>query len=258
MTGIWRRHWPGDEQRPALALHCMLASGGYWGPIAKHLDGHVDLHGFDMPGHGRSDPWEPETNDPDYHTAVTRIAASFIDRPADLIGHSMGATVALRIAVAAPDAVRSLTLIEPVLFAAAPGPDEAESEMGLSRLLAEGRDVEATESFLSVWGTQGYDKLPPEIQAQMRSQIRLVAECSPTLINDQANILREGGLEAIDAPVMLISGANSPGVIHDITDSLAMRLPNVGRANVPGAEHMSPISHPEQVAGLIDVNLGRE
>ncbi len=111
MTGIYRRHWPGDPDRPALALHCMLASGGYWGAIADGLAGAVDLHGFDMPGQGKSGDWAPAPGDPDYHTAVTRIAASFIDRPVDLIGHSMGSTVALRIAVAAPEAVRSLTLI---------------------------------------------------------------------------------------------------------------------------------------------------
>ena len=52
MTGIHKRHWPGDKDRPALALHCMMGNAAYWGPIAKRLDGRVDLMGFDMPGHG--------------------------------------------------------------------------------------------------------------------------------------------------------------------------------------------------------------
>lgn len=257
MSSIYRRHWPGNQQRPALALHCMLASGSYWGPVAKYLDGQIDLHGFDMPGHGQSSAWEPGPDDPDYHTAVTRIAAGFIDRPVDLIGHSMGATVALRIAIAAPDALRSLTLIEPVLFAAAPAADKVPSGPELDGLLAEGRDAEATRGFLSVWGAQSYDKLPPDMQTKMRSQIRLVSACSPTLMEDDADILREGGLESVGVPALLISGENSPGVIHDITDALAARLPDVGRAKIPGAGHMSPVSHPEQVAGLIGVNLGR-
>ncbi|RNF35785.1 alpha/beta hydrolase [Paracoccus methylarcula] len=257
MSGVYRRHWPGDAGRPALALHCMLASGSYWGPISERLEGRIDLQGFDMPGHGRSDPWNPGPDDPDYHSAVTRLAASFINRPLDLIGHSMGATVALRIAIAAPEAVRSLTLIEPVLFAAVPGAAQAQPEMQIEQLLAEGREEDATRGFLAAWGSQGYDDLSERMQVQMRARIRLVAECTPTLAGDRPRILREDGLESIDAPVLLISGGDSPRVIHEIADALAARLPDVGRATVPDAGHMLPITHPDEVAGLIGVNLDR-
>ena len=257
MSGTYRRHWPGDPDRPALALHCMLASGSYWGGIAERLGGRIDLSGFDMPGHGRSGPWAPGPGDPDYHTAVTRIAAGFIGRPLDLIGHSFGATVALRIAVAAPEAVRSLTLIEPVLFAAAPDPAQAARDAEMGRLLAEGRDEDATRAFMAVWGAQGYDELPPRMRRQMSERIGLVAAGGPALSGDSAAILRPGGLEAVDAPVLLVSGAESPPVVHAIADALAARLPDVGRASVPGAGHMLPITHPDQVAGLIGVNLDR-
>ncbi|MDP5306450.1 alpha/beta fold hydrolase [Paracoccus spongiarum] len=257
MSGIFRRHWPGAPDRPALALHCMLASGSYWGAIAARLGGRVDLRGFDMPGHGRSGPWVPGPEDPDFHTAVTRIAASFIDRPLDLIGHSLGATVALRIAIAAPEALRSLTLIEPVLFAAVSDPVQDARDAEMAALLAAGRDDQATRAFMAAWGAQGYDDLPPPARAQMRARIGLVAASVPTLSGDSAGLLRPGGLEAIDAPVLLISGTQSPPVIHAITDALAARLSDVGRAQVPGAGHMLPITHPDEVAGLIAVNLDR-
>ena len=257
MSGLHKRHWLGDPDRPALALHCMMASGSYWGPIAAALDGTVDLQGFDMPGHGRSDDWAPQAGDPDYHTAVTRIAASFIDRPLDLIGHSIGATIALRIAVAAPEAIRSLTLIEPVLFAAAPDAAEDDLNARMQAALDEGDDLAAAQAFLSVWGNQDVAALPPAAQAALTRQIRLVVDTGPTLHQDRANILRDGGLEAIDAPVLLISGQDSPPVIGAIADALAARLPDVGRAQVPGAGHMLPITHPDQVAGLIAVNLDR-
>ncbi|MGR3543319.1 MAG: alpha/beta fold hydrolase [Paracoccus sp. (in: a-proteobacteria)] len=258
MSRIHRRHWPGDPERPALALHCMLASGSYWGPIAERLAGHVDLQGFDMPGHGRSGDWRPGPGDPDYHTAVTRIAASFITRPVDLIGHSMGAVAALRIAVAAPDAVRSLTLIEPVLFAASPDdPAQRARDEDFATAIREGRDADATRAFLRAWGAQSYDAMPEAARVQMRKRIRLIAGLEAAQWHDSAGILRDGALEAIDAPVLLISGAESPPVIHAIADALAGRLPDVGRANVPGAGNMLPITHPDEVAGLIGVNLDR-
>lgn len=256
---VHARHWAGDPDRPALALHCMMGSGRYWGPMAEALQGRLDLRGFDLPGHGRSAPWAPTPGDPDLHTVVTRIAAGMIDRTLDLIGHSFGATVALRIAVGAPHAVRSLTLIEPVLFAAAPDAARVDAELGdrLKALLAEGRAMDAACAFIAIWGDQPFDALPPIYQQQMADQVRLVAETNDTLMLDGANILREGGLEGIDAPVLLIQGANSPPVIGAIADALALRLPDVGRAVVPDAGHMLPITHKDQVAGLIGVNLDR-
>ena len=100
----------------------MMGNASYWGPIAEGLANKVQISAPDLPGHGQSPDW-PGT--PDYHSYTTRAVAPLIDRPMDLIGHSLGATVALRIAVAAPEAVRSLTLIEPALFAAAPDPAAA-------------------------------------------------------------------------------------------------------------------------------------
>lgn len=257
MTGIHHRHWSGDPDRPALALHCMMGSGSYWGPIAERLDGRVDLRAFDMPSHGRSAAWAPDGVD--FHTTVTRIAAGLIDRPMDLIGHSMGATVALRIAVGAPQAIRSLTLIEPVLFAAiAPVPAQAAEHAALVDLLAQGRRADAVRLFLDRWGGPGgLDAMPDAVRPALERQIELIVETGPTLSQDSANILREGGLEAIDAPVMLIAGSGSPPHMADILTALADRLPDVGRAVVPGAAHMLPLTHPDQVAGLIGANLDR-
>lgn len=257
MSGIHTRHWAGDPDRPALALHCMLASGSYFGAIARRLDGQVDLRGFDMPGHGRSEDWLPKPDDPDYHTAVTRIAASFIQRPVDLIGHSMGATVALRIAVAAPEAVRSLTLIEPVLFAATMDAEQAARDIELGELVKAGNLSEATRKFISSWGAQSYDELTPAMQKQMTERIELVCATSQTLSDDSANILRADGLEQIDAPVLFIAGERSPAVIHHVADALAARLPDVGRATVPNAGHMLPITHVDEVSSLIALNLER-
>lgn len=257
MTGIHKRHWPGDKDRPALALHCMMGSAAYWGPIARRLDGRVDLTGFDMPGHGRSGPWMNGENGPDFHTAVTRIAASFIDRPMDLIGHSLGATIALRIAVAAPDAVRSLTLIEPVLFAAAPDGEQAARDRAMADHIAQGRPEDAARGFIDIWGAQSFDTLTAPAQQAMTGQIALVVDADDTLTRDQARILRSGGMESIDAPVLIIAGERSPRVIHRIADALAARLADVGRAIVPDAGHMLPLTHPDQTAGLVALNLDR-
>lgn len=260
MSPVHLRQWPGDPARPALAIHCMMGSSRAFDPVAARLGERVALHGFDLPSHGRSAKWRPEAGE-DYHSTVTRIARGLIrdiagDGPLDLIGHSIGATVVLRIAVDTPALVRSLTLIEPVLFAASPRGHPLDGQ--LAELAAGGRMEQATRLFMDMWGGPGgFDALPAATRQAAIAQMPLILETGPAMSGDCHHILRPGGLEGILAPVMLIAGADSPPVIAEIAETLAARLADVGRASVPGAGHMLPMTHPEQVAGLIAVNLDR-
>jgi len=69
----------------------------------------------DRPGHGQSPSRGPEDMEVDGKWAADMLGAS-----SHLVGHSYGALVALVAAGLRPDAVRSLTLIEAPLIAAAP------------------------------------------------------------------------------------------------------------------------------------------
>jgi pimeloyl-ACP methyl ester carboxylesterase len=252
-------HWQslGAGPRPAIAVHCMLASGSYWAPIAAEIP-EITLTAFDLPGQGRSGVYDGTE---DYQKLATQILASFISHPVDLVGHSFGATVALRLAVAAPAAVRSLTLIEPVLFAAARGTPEWAAELAEHALLhdlgASGRLHEAAQRFVGRWGATPWDSLPPAHQDAMAERMALVDASADASMDDNGRILRPDGLEAIDAPVMLIEGADSPAIVHRINEALAARLADVGTARIPGAGHMAPMTHVRQVADLIALNLER-
>jgi lipase len=256
VTGIHVRHWPGDPSRPALAIHCMMGSGRAFDPMARRLGGRVELTALDLPSHGRSAPWQAGGAD-DYHTTATRAAEELLgDGPVDLIGHSIGGTIALRLAVAAPGRVRSLTLIEPVLFAASRAGHALDEE--LAALAAAGEMEEATRLFLSVWGAPGgYAAMPRSMQQAAVALMPLILETDAALSADVHGLLRPGGLEAIEAPVMLIEGAESPPVVDEIFDTLAARLPAARRGAIPGAGHMAPVTHPDEVTALVAENLDR-
>ena len=71
----------GAGSRPALAIHCSLASSKAWAGVAERLSGRTTLTAFDLPGHGRSAAWPGEG---DFLSLSAQIAASFIDRPHEL------------------------------------------------------------------------------------------------------------------------------------------------------------------------------
>ena len=249
----------GHGARPALAIHCSLASSGAWAGVADRLADRLTLTAFDLPGHGKSADWSGEG---DYLTLATEIAASFIKAPVDLLGHSFGAVTALNLAIAAPEAIRTLTLVEPVLFAAARGHPEwgehARKMAAFDAALAAGDAEAAAEAFTRVWGTGvDWDRMSSGSRADIARRIHLVTAGDPALYEDSGGILVPGALETLDMPVLLIRGDRSPAIIERIGEEIAARLPDVGVATVPGAGHMVPITHPDETAGLIGVNLDR-
>lgn len=231
-----------------------------WGPVLGELG--LNVTAPDLPSHGKSALWDPQTH-PDCQKLSTQIVASFIERPVDLIGHSFGAVVALRLAVAAPEAIRSLTLIEPVLFAAAPqdGPEIAAlraDQVRFEQLLAAGLAEDATQAFIEKWGVGWpWDKLPEAQRARFITQIPMVAQASQGNFADPGQILRDGGIEMIDAPVMIVQGDQSPEIIAPVCAAIAERCQDVATATIPNAGHMLPLTHGTQLADLIAVNLER-
>ncbi len=257
------RVWNRGGARPVLALHCSLAHAGAWTGLAGLLSG-LTVTAMDQPSHGRSADWDGRE---ELHGLTTRISLAMAETLAeggrvDLIGHSFGATVALRMALERPDLVRSLTLIEPVIFAAARGGAVYDlfraGHMGFAELVLAGRRAEAATWFHGVWGAgERFGDLPEKTRRYMLDRIHLIAAQNPVLLEDAAAMLWPGGLEGVRVPVLLIDGADSPPIIAAVHAALAERLPDVRRLSVPGAGHMVPITHPERIAAQVQAHLGR-
>ncbi|MBE0452709.1 MAG: alpha/beta hydrolase [Roseovarius sp.] len=262
LRGGFETHWQvmGQGPRAALAIHCSLAHSGAWAGVARALGRHLTVTAFDLPGHGNSSAWEGKG---EIQAVSTAMAANFLDGPTDIIGHSFGATVALRLAVAHPHLVRSLSLYEPVFFAVAladrPGMRAGhEAEMADYRAgVAAGDMARAARGFLRVWGDgEGWDALPEATRARIAAQMPLIEAAAPALYGDAGGMLASGALHHIAAPVLMMQGARSPAIIAAINAGLAARLPDARRVTIPGAGHMGPITRPQTVAEAIATFLG--
>lgn len=241
----------GNGANRALLLHCALARSGVWTPMMAKLGVGLSAIAMDLPGHGRSGDWDGTG---DYHDLALSLALDVLGQtPADLIGHSLGATLALRLALARPDLVRSLTLIEPVYFAAAQGTVAAKrhaaSQQQFSDPLLAGDTVTATRYFVGLWGDgRDWEALAEAERAYCMDRIHLIPATERQLVGDAAKALAPGRLEALTMPVLLLQGADSPPIIDAIHTALAARLPDARRVVVPGASHMLPVTHPAETA----------
>lgn len=100
---------------PLLLLHGFMGRGSGWAAHATAFARHFRILVVDLPGHGRSGiPDDParasvERSADDLATILRRVGAS----PAHVLGYSLGARLALRLAVAHPEVVRRLVLESP-------------------------------------------------------------------------------------------------------------------------------------------------
>lgn len=246
----------GKGPEPALLLHCALAHSKIWTPLASCLSDRLSMTAPDMPGHGRSAPWD---NRRDLHDQVTAIAKACLGKGGHVIGHSFGATVALRLAMEEPDKVRSLTLIEPVLFAAAKESDlrvfrrYLETSQGFGAALAQGDWAVAAADFIGIWGDgRPWDTLSEKEQSVFCTQMPFIHETEPCLIEDANGLLTEGRPESIRCPTRLIRGSETEPVIAAIHKTLECRIPQAIDVVVEGAGHMVPLSHPDKVAEVVE------
>lgn len=245
------RHW-GQGGRQVLALHCSLAHAGAWSGLAAALPG-ISLVAPDLPGHGRSADWNPARDLHDTATAMAVALAEKMGGKVDLLGHSFGATIALRLALERPDLLCSLVLIEPVLFSAvqrAGAPEFDDFAAGYAQVTEAilHDPARAAALFHGVWGHGDFASLPALQRDYMIRRMPLVAGQNPVLLEDAPGLTVPGRLEALALPVLLLEGAASPPVIGAIQRVLAARLPDARRLVVPGAGHMLPITHAPQVA----------
>nr|WP_239025513.1 alpha/beta hydrolase [Roseibacterium persicicum] len=233
-------------------MHCSLAHSGAWDGVARALADRLTLTAPDMVGHGRGPARDPRA---DYHDQCTALAEAHLPAaPCHLVGHSFGATVALRLALDHPARVASLTLIEPVLFPAtrgSPGWHAHRAAMaGIDPLVEAGDTEAAARLFLSAWGGGvPLDAMPEAQRRYMIDRIWVVPASAPALEEDSAGLLPR--LPGLACPVLLIEGERSPAVVAEIQSALAAAIPQARRAVIPGAGHMAPITHPAEVAAEI-------
>jgi pimeloyl-ACP methyl ester carboxylesterase len=246
----------GEGAREGLAIHCSLAHSGAWSGVMRRLGGQSRILAFDLPGHGQSGE---VARDGRYAALSCAIGAEFLDGlkgPVDLIGHSFGALVALSLALRAPERVRTLTLVEPVLFAAVAGTPAWEAHRrdhaAYAHALARGDRERAVRVFLDHWGTGArWEAMPALLRETVARQIDLIAAGAPLTDATEGPLLAPGALESLAVPVLLVEGGASPPVIGAIAAALAARIPGARRMAVPGAGHMLPVTHADAVAEAI-------
>jgi 2-succinyl-6-hydroxy-2,4-cyclohexadiene-1-carboxylate synthase len=243
---------------PLILLHGFTGRGASW---SAHLPGLRRGHRtivVDLLGHGRSDaPADPGRYAVDCQADdVATILARLGHVPADVIGYSMGARIALRLAADHPAAVRRLILESP--SAGITDPTERKARRATDDQLADMIERDGVAAFVDLWETQPVFASHASLPEAARRRLR--AERLANRARRLAASLRGAGqgvgppivhrLAEIHAPALVIAGALDP-VGHDRAAMVASALPDARLAIVPGVGHSPHLERPAAFRQLV-------
>jgi pimeloyl-ACP methyl ester carboxylesterase len=110
LEGDRLRYFVGGEGPPLVLVHGLGGAAANWTELVRALRGRFRVLVPDLPGHGSSTPLTgAKTLDP-FADRLARLAEHEGMERAAYVGHSLGALVALRLAVARPERVGALVL----------------------------------------------------------------------------------------------------------------------------------------------------
>jgi len=242
----------GHDTSNVLLLHSSGLSSAQWLPM---IDAMFELGEAprviapDFVGSGRSGGLRDGEN---YSVAldieVTLASAELADGQLHVFGHSFGGYVALRAVLAGlePD---SLTVYEPVAFGLLDADESRLDEVDHDgRFLDEsfGGSMPWLRRFIDFWNGPGaWDALPAARRESLLDHGRIIFEEVRAVSGDTRTA---DAWSDIACPTLLLRGASSPLEARVITDRLASSIPTSRVVTIPGAGHLGPITHADDVA----------
>lgn len=242
------------EGVPVLFLHGLNGNGSSWQDQLSALSSTMKMWAWDAPGYGESDLAGNSV------TSLAHVAIEFLrsrtSKPANIVGHSMGGLVAMKMSVLAPELVNRL-----VLSCTHPGHGLADSQGAnerYQRRLKELRELPKAE-----YGQRrakgmlpdGTDKVVFQKVADIAAESRPEGVANAAWAIQTANLVPELG--QITAPTLVITCDKDSVAPLKKAQPLLDNIPDVRHLELRGLGHAPYIEDPLRYnSALSDFLLG--
>jgi 3-oxoadipate enol-lactonase len=240
----------GQRGAPLVVLiHAVGVDLTYWGDQIDMLQASYDVVAYDLPGHGGSAKPTKGFGFADAVATLTQVITDAEAGSAHIIGLSVGGMIAQNFALARPDLVRSLVLVDTT----STFPDAVRTAFHDRARLTRAEGMGAIlKQTLERWFTADFAKRRPDV----------IDRTTKTLLADDPEI--HAGmwemiathdtapqLPSIDKPVLVVVGEHDPSTPVAAARAIAERIPGAVLHIVPDASHMAPLEKPSQVNDIL-------
>lgn len=232
---------------PLVLIHGVGMNADVWGPQIRVLSAYHDVIAMDMPGHGESSlPPDPARLE-DYGAAVVGLLDTVGVERAALVGHSMGALVAMEVALRHPARVTRLVAMNAV-FCRPPDLKRA-VEARADELDAKGVAASVEPTLARWFGNPVPDHLA-KVCALVRAALEQVRpegyRLTYRLFASSDAVFAEA-LRHLVPPALFLTAEHDANSSPAMSLEMAARAP-LGRAEIlAGARHMMALTHPDAV-----------
>jgi pimeloyl-ACP methyl ester carboxylesterase len=241
-----------------VCLHANASSSAQWRHLLELLAPRFQVVAPDLYGAGATPDWPSDRfiTLADEAALIEPLLATS-DGAIALVGHSYGAAVALKAALADPRRIGALVVYEPTLFAVidqmSPPPNDGD---GIRRAVADavaaldaGDRFGAARSFIDYWSGDGaWAAIPEQRKPQLAAQVANVRRWEHALFGEPTPL---AAFASLDVPVLYLTGTRSTASARGVAKLLAPVLPRVEVVEFAALGHMGPVTDPATVDPVI-------
>jgi 3-oxoadipate enol-lactonase len=235
-------------------LHEAIADSGAWDPQWRSFDGYRRIR-FDLRGFGRTPVGTlPLTHARDVAELLDELDVS----GAALVGCSLGGRIALELAIARPELVRALVLVDPGLPGLNGSAEVRAYGQAEDEAVARGDLDAATELNLRMWvdgPRRSAGDVEPRVREAVRGMQRRALELQAPLWEElDEDLLVDDILEhlaEIRAPTLVLVGEEDVADIQRLAVRLAAEIPGARSATIAGAAHVPNLERPADFDAIV-------
>ncbi|MCY1641008.1 alpha/beta fold hydrolase [Methylorubrum sp. SL192] len=226
---------------PILFIHGVGLDHTVWRPQIAAFAGQRPVHAYDMMGHGASDRPKGRPELADYAAQLFGVLDALGIERAHLVGHSMGAMVALEAALSHPARVSSVTALNAVYRRNA---EQAQAVLRRVEALEAGEASPGIETALARWfGSPVPPHLADEAE-RMRALLERADEQGYALayrVFATADAAYAERLPTLSVPALFMTGQHDPNSTPEMTRAMVAAVPGARGLVLSGERHMMPL-----------------
>jgi pimeloyl-ACP methyl ester carboxylesterase len=240
----------GDGSHPVVLLHGVGSSSRTWWRLVPALDEGLRLVLPDYRGHGDSEAPAPPYRPDHIVDDIVRVLDAEDIGAASVIGFSVGALFAQQLALAHPERVNALVLLNSIA-------DRTPQEQ--LRALSRWADVrtrvpgDLARSSVERWFTSDFARLEPAV---VDVEVQIVSGVDPVGYAEVYGILATADLgdspARIACPTLIVTGENDRGSTPRMSRTLHELIPDSRLHIFPDLQHYLHVEDPARLAAMIN------
>jgi pimeloyl-ACP methyl ester carboxylesterase len=255
VDGITLEYEERGSGEPVVFIHGALMGDTYRPLLKEPAIKDYRFIGYHRRGYAGSSRPEGALSVSDHAADCLRLLRELDAVPAHVVGHSSGAVIGIQLALDAPDAVRSLTLLEPALIGV-PSGEKLVEKLGASVPVYESGDkAGAVDRFLRDVCGKDYRRI---VEAQAPGALEQAATDADAFFTGEFPAVAEWQFTKEDAaritqPVLSVLGANTDAAIglptyNEIHERVLEWFPSSKPFVLPDAAHLLQVENPRGMA----------